>query len=135
MKAIETTGTDIEASWDSIGISRFDFRPHWNGDLVNLFSIVDRRDDESSTEQFMKECARSIAGWVGEHRKMFGPEDRFQVIIGWPTSVRTCERQTIKTGGSYSDLELLANGAQEIEMRPGWSVGVFTEETQANKSW
>jgi hypothetical protein len=135
MNAIETTGTDIEAAWDSFGICRCDFRPHWDGDLVNLFSVVERREDESATERFMKDCARSIAGWVGEHKEKFGAEDRFQIIIGWPTNVRTTERQTIKTGGTYHDLELLAHGTQEIEMRREWSVGVFTENTQANKAW
>ena len=135
MNPIETTGTDVEAAWDSFGISRCDFRPQWDGDLVNLFSVVDRRDDESATERFMKDCARSIAGWVGEHKEKFGTEDRFQIIIGWPKSVRRTGRQTIKTGGTFHDLELLADGTLGIEMRRGWSSGVFTENSQANKPW
>jgi hypothetical protein len=134
MNPIETTGTDIEAAWDSFGISRCDFRPQWDGDLVNLFSVVDIQQDESATEQFMKDCARAIARWVGEHKKQFGTEDRFQIIIGWPKSIRTTGRQAIKTGGTYDDLISIAIGDTEIEMGRGWSLDVFTKNDQANKA-
>lgn len=127
MNPIETTGTDSEAAWDSFGINRCDFRPQWDGDLVNLFSVVDIQKDESTTEQFMKDCARAIARWVGEHKNQFGPNDRFQIIIGWPENIRTTGRQTIKTGGTYDDLILIATGDAEIDMRPGWSLNVFPE--------
>ncbi len=134
MNPIETTGTDIETEWDSFGISRCDFRPHWNGDMVNLFSVVDMRDDESTTEQFMKDCARAIASWVGDHKSHFGTEDRFQIIIGWPKSVRTTGRQTIKTGGTFDDVSFIASGHAEIEMRRGWSLGIFTQNPNTNKA-
>ncbi|MCX6857507.1 MAG: hypothetical protein NTV80_21690 [Verrucomicrobia bacterium] len=126
MNPIETTGTDIEVAWDSFGISRSDFRPEWNGDLVNLFSVVQLQKDECSTEQFMKECVREIACWVGDHREQFGAEDRFEIIIGWPKSVRMTGRQTIKTGGSYDDLIAIGSNDSEIEMRRGWSTDIFT---------
>ncbi|MFO1521052.1 MAG: hypothetical protein U1F77_08295 [Kiritimatiellia bacterium] len=134
MNPIETTGTDTEAAWDSFGINRCDFRPQWDGDLVNLFSVIDIQQDESTTEQFMKDCARAIARWVGDHKNQFGADDRFQIIIGWPKSIRTTGRQTIKTGGTYDDLINIATGDTEIEMRRGWSLDVFTNNDQANKS-
>ncbi|YCM46935.1 hypothetical protein V2O64_24190 (plasmid) [Verrucomicrobiaceae bacterium 227] len=61
-ESIELAGTDIEAVWDSFGIEWCDFRPHWEGDLVSLFSVVEIQQDELSTEQLMKDCARAIAG-------------------------------------------------------------------------
>lgn len=128
MNPIETTGTNIEAAWDSFGINRCDFRPQWDGDLVNLFSVVDIQEDESTTEKFMKDCARAIARWVGDHKNQFGTNDRFQIIIGWPKSIRTTGRQTIKTGGTYDDLIFIASGGAEIDMRPGWSLNVFTKK-------
>ncbi len=134
MNPIETTGTDIESTWDSFGINRCDFRPQWDGDLVNLFSVVDMQGDELTTQQFMKDCARAIAGWAGEHKAQFGAEDRFQIIIGWPKSIRTTGRQTIKTGGSYDDLISIAGGDAEIEMRRGWSIDVFNQNNKANKT-
>ncbi|MCU0796448.1 MAG: hypothetical protein MUF31_10985 [Akkermansiaceae bacterium] len=134
MIPIETTGTDIEAAWNSFGISRCDFRPQWDGDLVNLFTVVDIQQDESTTEQFMKDCARAMARWVGEHKEQFGADDRFQIMIGWPKSIRTTRRQTIKTGGTYDDLIAIATGEIEIEMRRDWSLDVFTKGDQANKA-
>lgn len=129
MKAIETTGTDTEPAWDSFGINRVDFRSHWNGDLVNIFTSVEPLDSESATERLMVECARSIAGWVTGHRTRFGRDDRFQIIIGWPKSVREVGRQVIKTGGTFEDLQKITVGEHPIEMRRGWSSGVFPVES------
>jgi hypothetical protein len=129
MKPVETTGTNNEPAWDSFGINRVDFRPHWNGDLVNLFSSVEPQNSESATERLMIECARSIADWVITHRDKFGTEDRFQVIVGWPKHIREAGRQTIKTGGTFEDLQKLAEDDTPIEMRRGWSNGVFPQES------
>ncbi len=129
MKPIETTGTNIEPASDSFGISRVDFRPHWNGDLVNLFSAVEPLASELATERLMRDCARSIADWVITHRDRFGREDRFQVIVGWPKNVRETSRQVIKTGGTYEDLQKIVGGDCPIEMRRGWSSGVFPQES------
>ena len=131
---IETAGTDIEPAWDAFGINRCDFRPQWDGDLVNLFSVVDKQESESTTEQFMKDCARAIAGWVGEHKAHFGAGDRFQIIIGWPKTIRATGRQTIKTGGTYIDLASIASGDAAIEMRRGWSVDVFTKKKPSEQA-
>jgi hypothetical protein len=128
MKAIETIGTDTEPPWESFGINRVDFRPHWDGDLVNIFTSVEPLDTEFATERLMVECARSIAGWVTGHHERFGSDDRFQIIIGWPKSVREGGRQVIKTGGIFEDLQKIADGQQPIEMRRGWCSGVFPTE-------
>lgn len=132
MIPIKTTEMDIEADWDSFVISRCDFRPQWDCDLVNLFSVVAKQDGESKTEQFMKDCARAIAEWVGLNKPEFGAGDRFQIIIGWPKSVRSTGRQTIKTGGTFDDLASIASGATPIEMLRGWSIDVITTNTKAN---
>ena len=134
MNAIETTGTDTELAWDSFGINRVDFRPHWDGDLVNIFASVEPLDTGSATERLMIECARSIAGWVTVHRDRFGSDDRFQIIIGWPKSVREGGRQVIKTGGTFGDLQKIADGQQPIEMRRGWSSGVFPTEPTSEQA-
>ena len=125
MKPINTTGEDVEPTWDEFGIDRCDFRRHWNGDLVNVFSIVGPKATEADTEQFMKECARSLAHWIIEHCDQFGPEDRFQLIIGWPKAIRESARQAIKTGGTIEDLRKIAEGSLQVDMRRGWSAGMF----------
>ena len=130
MNAIETTGTDIEPAWDSFGINRGDFRPHWDGDLVNLFSTVEPLDSEPATEGLMMDCAKSIANWVTTHRDRFGKEDRFQIIGGWPKTVREAGRQAIKTGGTFEALQKIARGEQPIEMIRGWSNGIFHSKSR-----
>ena len=62
MNPIETSGSDIEAVWDSFGINRCNFRPHWNGDLVNLFSVVEMRENESATEEFIHDLKAMAEG-------------------------------------------------------------------------
>ncbi|GAA5496357.1 hypothetical protein Rhal01_02540 [Rubritalea halochordaticola] len=123
---VETDGTDPEFIWSSIGIRRADFRPDWNGDLVNVYTAVHPCESADDTEAMMQDCARSIAQWILQHRKEFGREDRFQIIVGWPLSIRKSARQALKTGGTYTDLQSLADGSMEIQMRRGWSTGIFT---------
>ena len=134
MKAIETTGTNTEPAWDSFGINRVDFRPHWDGDLVNIFSSVEPLDSEFATERLMVDCARSIAEWVTDHRDRFGSDDRFQIIIGWPKSVREGGRQVIKIGGTFEDLQKINAGEHPIEMRRGWSRGLFPSKSISEQS-
>ena len=133
MNPIEAAGQDIEADWDSFVISRCDFRPQWEGDLINLFTVVDLQGSEAETEAFMISCARSISQWVVEHKDQFGAEDRYQIVIGWPKTVRRTGRQTIKTGGTLKHLKSLVDGTIEIEMRRGWTYSVFPRIDQANK--
>lgn len=125
MTPIETGGETIEPMWDSFGINRIDFRPHWDGDYVNVFSTVEPQNSEEDTANFMRDCARKIADWVLVNREIFGSEDRFQIIIGWPKSVRETNRQVIKTGGTYDELLRIASGQVAVEPRKSWSVGVF----------
>jgi len=131
MKPVETTGTEVEPIWDEFGIDRCDFRRHWNGDLINVFSIVGRKATEAETEHFIKECTRSLARWVIEHRDQFGPEDRFQFIIGWPKAIRATARQTVKTGGTFEDVEKIADGLVQVDMRRGWSTGLFPQDEES----
>lgn len=133
MHPVEVTGKDSEPIWDEFGIERCDFRRHWNGDLVNLFSVVGPKGSEFDTECFMKGCARSLARWIIDHRDQFGTEDRFQLVVGWPKSVREYARQTIKIGGTFEDIRRIADGVLEVPMRRGWSAGLFTQMDQANK--
>ena len=125
MNPIETGDGPVEPEWDNFGICRTDFRPNWDGDYVNIFSTVEPQASEEFTAAFMRDCARKLAAWILANRKTFGKDDRFQVIVGWPKSVREHGRQVIKTGGTYEELEAVANGQTTIELMRSWSVGVF----------
>jgi hypothetical protein len=125
MTPVETGGEAIEPAWDSFGIRRTDFRPNWNGDYVNVFSTVEPQSSEEATGTYMQDCARKLAEWVLANRDRFGVEDRFQIIVGWPTSVRETNRQAIKTGGTYDELQQIVDGQKPVELRRAWSSGVF----------
>lgn len=124
MNPIFTSNPEEEPLWDSFCVSKCDFRPHWNGVLVNLFTTLHPFESEVQTETNMKACASKIAQWVLDNKPKFSAEDRFQIIVKWPLSVRKSARQTIKVGGSYEDILLLANG-ENIEMMKSWSEEVF----------
>jgi len=125
MKPIEKGDGPVEPEWDNFGIRRTDFRPHWKGDLVNVFSIVEPQESEEVTADFMRHCARKLAAWVLANRKKFGKKDRFQVVVGWSKSVREHGTQIIKTGGTYDELQKIASGETPVEPMKSWSVGVF----------
>ena len=117
MTPIEVNDQPIEPDWSSFGIKRMDFRPHFDGDLVNVFSTVQPQFTEQMTEDLMKKCAKELSLWVLENRDQFGEGDRFQIIIGWPKSIREYSRQVIKTGGAYEELEQIVKGKKPIEKK------------------
>ena len=125
MTPVETKDEPIEPAWDSFGIRRTDFRPHFDGDYVNVFSTIEPKSSEESTGEFMQDCARKLAAWVLANRDRFGEGDRFQIIVGWPESVRESNRQVIKTGGTYEELQQIVAEQKPVELRRSWSVGIF----------
>ena len=125
MSPIEVKGQPIEPNWCSFGIKRMDFRPHFDGDLVNIFSTVQPQFSEQVTEDFIKDCALKLLAWVLANRERFGEGDRFQIIIGWPKSVREYRRQLIKIGGTFDELEQIVTGEKSIELKRSWNLDVF----------
>lgn len=125
MNPVEDTYPGTEREWDSFTIIRADFRPHWNGDLVSLSTLVQPRLTLSETATFATECARQIAGWVLANRQKFGPNDRFGIIVAWPLSVRTTKRRIIKIGCTYQDIDEISSHKRSIPLRDGWSTGIF----------
>jgi hypothetical protein len=119
-----------EPSWPSVGIRRTDFRPHFDGDLVNLFSVITPLSSQKETETFLLDATREIANWVNAHKEQFGNSDKFQIILGWPETIRSSGRQIIKTGGSYSDLDLISKRQKDIPFFSGWSTGIHFQNTE-----
>jgi len=125
MIPVEIGDEVIEPNWESFGIRRMDFRPHFDGDLVNVFSAIKPQFTEEMTAQFIKGCAVKLSTWILANRERFGEGDRFQIIIGWPKSVRKSGRQVIKTGGTYEELEQIVTGEKSIELKSSWNLDVF----------
>lgn len=113
--------------WDIVGIRSGDMRPHFDGNLVNLYSGVLPEPTVQETEVVLVAHAREIARWVLAHREQFSRGDQFQIILGWPPTVRQSGRQVIKIGGGYEDLSRIADGTTPIVLRKGWTIKVFAE--------
>ena len=53
-----------DAIWETVGLSSCDFRPTFDGDLVNLFTCVAPKKTVKETHDTLSESARQIASWV-----------------------------------------------------------------------
>ena len=116
-----------EPVWDSVGIRGCDFRPHFDGHLRNLSTVVEPLPTAVETETYFRTIACEMCQWVLEQRKTFYDGDRFQIIVGWPLTVRETGRQVIKTGGSFDELKSLLEAPSLVQLRDGWQNGVFPE--------
>jgi hypothetical protein len=125
MKVIKEIKED--PMWDTVGQSSCDFRPTFDGDLVNLFTCVVPGQTVKETENTLSGCARQIAAWVLSHRSQFSLGDRFQIIIGWPESLAKFNRQAVKTGGDFEAVAGIANGTKDVLFMPEWSKQNFGE--------
>jgi hypothetical protein len=120
-----TEERDGEPVWDNVSFYRCDFRPEIQGDLVNLWTSVFPAEDRAASAAQFRHCTIEIAKWLRANQSRFGLHDAFQIVVGWPKSVRQCSRQVVKTGGDWRAVENLAAEMTNIEMRRGWDTGVF----------
>jgi hypothetical protein len=125
MNPVEDIYPATERQWDSFTIVRADFRRHSDGDLVNLFTLIQPGRTVSETAALAADCTQQIAGWVLANREKFGPKDRFQIVVAWPLSVRKTRRQIVKAGGTYSDMEDISFQRRPVPLREGWNAGIF----------
>ena len=96
-----------EPVWESVGLRGCDFRPHFNGDLINLFTAIYPLGSKLETERQFKNITIQISEWILKNRSRFSAGDRFQIIVGWPLDVRASGRQCVKTGGTFDELQQL----------------------------
>jgi len=125
MNPYEDSHPGKEREWDRVTITRTNFRPHFNGDLVNLATLIHPRGTLSVTNSLVEQCTVLIAGWVLVNRDRFGPEDRFQIIVGLPRSIREVSRQIVKTGGTYHELAEILARHRPVPLNEGWHLGIF----------
>lgn len=124
-----------EVIWDTVCWYAIDFRPHFNGDLINISSCVHPLENVEKTKEFMINCFIEIAKWILENKKMFSPEDKFQIIIGWPLSIRNGARQVIKMCEGFDNIPKFINGDIPIEFRRGWDTNVFKKNQLPKAVW
>lgn len=124
MTLVRSDSSDLEPEWPQFSSSGTAW-PDWIGDLINVFSTIRPLENLENTHSHAIQCARRLAAWVLDHRGRFGPNDRFQIIIGWHKSVAPFGRQLIKVGGTYCELEQLSDGSTSIHIMGDWSASVF----------
>ena len=124
MTLVRSDSSDFEPEWPQFSTSGPAW-PDWNGDLINVFSTIRPLENLEDTRSHAIQYARRLAAWVLEHHEEFGPNDRFQIIIGWHKSVAPSGRQLIKVGGTYCELEQLSHGRTSIQIMGDWSASVF----------
>jgi hypothetical protein len=117
-----------ELTWPEVSLRAIDFRSTFPGDLVNVASLVNPEPTVDATIAMLEHRTRKIATWTISHRRQFSAGDRFQIILGWPESVRKAGRQVIKMGGDFDAVASIADGTAEIVPMPGWSNRVFEKE-------
>lgn len=123
MNVVENT--DQDQIWDSVGINKIDFRPHFDGYLYNLHSTLRPYSDETLTEKMFIEKTHEVIKWVLNSKGKFNEGDKFQIILGWPKEIRSSARQVIRVGGSIDDLLQIQNGNTIIKPTKNWSLGIF----------
>lgn len=119
--------SDEEPKWDFFSTSGCDFRPHWDGNLINVFTTIRSLADLETTQAFAIECARQLASWVLSERHQFGVGDKFQIIIGWSKDARPSSRQILKTGGDYTQLAAIVSSNAPVNMHGDWTTSVFAD--------
>jgi hypothetical protein len=117
-----------ELMWPEVSLRATDFRNTFPGDLVNVASVVTPEANADATLAMLEQRTRKIAKWIISHRRQFSAGDRFQIILGWPKSVRETGRQVIKMGGEFDAVGAIADGTANIVPMPGWSNTVFEKE-------
>ena len=118
-------GAYQEFMWPRVSLRATDFRNVFPGDLVNIATLITPEATVSETLAVLKHHTSEIAKWILSHRKRFSSGDRFQIIVGWPTSVRETDRQVLKMRGDFDAVAGIADGTTEIDPMPGWTNEVF----------
>ena len=111
--------------WDTVAINSCDFRPHFDGHIHNLWTTITPLSTRSATARRFRLVGCLIVSWVIENWRQFRTNDRVQIIVGWPPSVRPTGRQCIKIGGDRNAIVRLHGDPDMIQLRDGWDAGLF----------
>jgi hypothetical protein len=107
------------------GLEPVDFRPHFEGSLWNAHRLSERSATREAHVALVWTFVREMAAWIMARRERFESGDRFQLIVGWPESVRITSRQIVKLGGGFDALERIAAAATFAAYHPASDRPVF----------
>jgi hypothetical protein len=120
------------------GVDGADFRPHWDGFLVNCFVTVLPQPTERATLDMIYRELGAMIRFTAEHVALFAGGDRVQFIVGWDESVRTTGRQILKRGMDACDTPRCDCSPSALEadspLYPGWRRAIrFADETMSRQ--
>jgi hypothetical protein len=116
------------------GLEGCDFQPNFDGCLWNAFRITLPSETREAHMALVWGYVREIATWILARRHQFQPGDGFQLVIGWPESVRASARQIVKLGGRFDELVRIAEADSFVDyesiskqpvFRRYWDKGIF----------
>jgi hypothetical protein len=125
----EDAASAFRARFPDGGLSRCDFRPHFDGYVVNAYSAMLPVRDVASTWEAALVLLAEISAWLQAHAGAFGAGDRIQLVVGFPESVKRDTRQIFKCWLPASrlaalrgvDFAAVGGGFHDMEV---WPVGV-----------
>jgi hypothetical protein len=116
------------------GLEGCDFRPHFDGWLLNAFRLSAPSVTREAHMNLVWIYVREMAEWILKRREQFQSGDRFQLVVGWPEDVRTTNRQIVKLGGAFDELTRIVaantfEDYQSVSQRPvfrrGWDTAIY----------
>jgi hypothetical protein len=116
------------------GLEGSDFRPHFDGFFFNAYRVSARSASRDAHMTLVWAYVREMAEWILARRERFQPGDRFQLIVGWPETVRTTSRQIVKLGGTFDQLAQIAatktfadyqSASNHPVFLPGWDKSIY----------
>lgn len=110
------------------GVAGEDFRPGWDGFLVNCYLTILPAASEQETRARVYQTLASLLRFVADHQALFYSGDQAQLIVGWDERVRTTGRQILKKCILVADAPRLVAAldpehleqALEAPTYPGW---------------
>lgn len=126
---VKDAAETFRARFPEGGLERCDFRPHFDGYVVNAWCAMLPLHGEAQTREAALALLTEIAAWLRANAATFGVGDRLQLIVGFPESVKHAGRQIFKCWLPAAGLPALCGvdfvavcGAfREMEF---WSAGV-----------
>lgn len=114
------------------GVEGTDFRPHWDGFLVNCFVTIHPLQNQRATMNHIYSELGAMIRFVAEHVSLFARRDRVQFIVAWDESVQTTGRQILKRWIEAQDAPRLDCALSSLEadspLCPGWRRAIRFED-------
>lgn len=127
---------DFLAHYGSLAsFSVVDFRPHFDGHLLNLAVLTSERSSKDSTIDTALRLFTDIMNLLFEQRHQLYAHDKCQVVVGWSESVKKTNRQIIKGVIEVQHMAYIDSPLNEQKWHELGGKGLFMPGWDANVSF